>query len=92
VTQTASTPEDELAHTARARDDLVRAAQVRAAFASGEAQRELEGFPVNEEEISIALGAAHNLVGRWARRERRPSGPFAVRYSHLVESLRRAVK
>jgi len=43
-------------------------------------------------EISLALGAAHNLVGRWARGERRPSGPYAVRYSHLRESLRQAVK
>jgi hypothetical protein len=83
MTRTASTPEV---------DDLVRIAQVRADFESGEAQRELDDFPIDEEELSRAIGAAGNLVGRWRRRERRPSGTFAVRYSRVVETLRRTVQ
>jgi DNA-binding transcriptional regulator YiaG len=72
--------------------ELALVAKVRADFESGVAQARHERLHVSDNQLSAAIGAPLNTVGRWVRRERRPGAKYALRYARVIELLEQAVE
>jgi len=69
---------------------LLRLAEVRAAFSSGEAQRLREAADLSISEIARACGVDQSTVWRWERGIRKPHGRLALAYGEILDSLRSA--
>jgi DNA-binding transcriptional regulator YiaG len=72
-------------------EELARIVSVRKDFESGVAKERHERLGVSDQQIARSIGAAPNLVGRWTRKERRPSPALALRYWHLIETIEKAI-
>jgi hypothetical protein len=72
--------------------DLAKVAKVRADFASGAAQARHQRFHVNDRELSLAIDAPPNTVGRWVRRERRPGTKYALAYARVMDLIEKAAE
>jgi ribosome-binding protein aMBF1 (putative translation factor) len=73
-------------------EELARVAKVREDFATGVAQERQRRLHLSDQQLSLAIGAAGNIVGRWNRRQRVPAPKFALQYSYVVEAIEKAVE
>ncbi len=66
----------------------LRLARVRAAAASGEAQRLREEARLSISEVAADCGVDQSTVWRWENGRRTPRGQAALAYGELIDSLR----
>lgn len=72
-----------------AQAQILRLADVRAALASGEAQRLREAAQLSIGEVARACGVDQSTVWRWEQGKRLPRGQPAIRYADVIDSLRK---
>lgn len=72
-----------------AQAQILRLADVRAALASGEAQRLREAAQLSIGEVARACGVDQSTVWRWEQGKRLPRGQTAIRYADVIDSLRK---
>lgn len=72
-----------------AQAQILRLADVRAALASGEAQRLREAAQLSIGEVARACGVDQSTVWRWEQGKRIPRGQTAIRYGNVINSLRK---
>lgn len=72
-----------------AQAQILRLADVRAALASGEAQRLREAAQLSIGEVARACGVDQSTVWRWEQGKRLPRGQTAIRYGDVIDSLRK---
>ena len=72
-----------------AQAQILRLADVRAALASGEAQRLREAAQLSIGEVARACGVDQSTVWRWEQGKRLPRGETAIRYADVIDSLRK---
>lgn len=68
---------------------VLRLAEVRAAVASGEAERLRTAAHLSIGEVARACGVDQSTVWRWERGTRKPRGESALLYGQLLEQLRK---
>lgn len=66
----------------------LRLVRLRAAVASGEAQRLRVAAKLSISEVADACGVDQSTVWRWEKGTRLPRGDHALEYADLIESLR----